>query len=98
MELSIGEHLNNNLYITWQIIAFILHRFQCFESDFFATYEYYAHRTLPSVFVQEIKITNLRNQITDVDLISSRISDWPTAVTHNIKYFIFYLYYQFLIK
>lgn len=65
--------------------AGIVHRFQCFESGIYASYQYYAHRNMPSVFVQEIQITNTKNQLIDVDLIVSRISDWPTAVTQNLK-------------
>lgn len=62
----------------------IVHRFQCFDG-YFVAYEYYAHRTIPMVFVQELKITNTRNQLVDVDLQLPRISDWPTAVTQIVK-------------
>lgn len=64
----------------------IVHRFQCNGGDrFYASYQYYAHRNMPSVFVQEIRITNLRHQISDIDLLLPRVSDWPTAVSHKIK-------------
>lgn len=63
----------------------IAHRFQCFNDGYFVSYEYYAHRIIPSVFVQEIKITNTKNQLIDIDLTLQRITDWPTAVTQTIK-------------
>ncbi|XP_055685349.1 uncharacterized protein KIAA2013 homolog [Lutzomyia longipalpis] len=58
-----------------------VHRFQCFEDGYFVTYKYYAHRTMPHVFVQEIQVTNTKNQLIDVELVLPRISDWPTAVS-----------------
>jgi hypothetical protein len=63
----------------------LVHRFQCFENGVVVSYTYYAHRKMPSVFVQEIQITNTKNQLIDVDLVLPRISDWPTAVTQNLK-------------
>uniref|UniRef100_A0A1B0DHR5 Uncharacterized protein n=1 Tax=Phlebotomus papatasi TaxID=29031 RepID=A0A1B0DHR5_PHLPP len=59
----------------------IVHRFQCFEDGYFVNYKYYAHRTMPNVLVQEIQVTNTKNQLIDVELIPPRISDWPTAVS-----------------
>ncbi len=62
----------------------IVHRFQCFEG-FDAMYLYYAHRNNPSVFVQEIQITNTRNQLMDVELTIPRISDWPKSASRTEK-------------
>lgn len=63
----------------------IVHRFQCFDSGIFASYIYYAHRNNPSVFVQEIQITNTNNQLLDVDLTLPRISDWTQSSTRTEK-------------
>jgi Uncharacterized conserved protein (DUF2152) len=63
----------------------LVHRFQCFENGVVASYTYYAHRRMPSVFVQEIQITNTKNQLIDVELVTPRLSDWPTAVMQNLK-------------
>ncbi|XP_058451613.1 uncharacterized protein KIAA2013 homolog [Malaya genurostris] len=63
----------------------IVHRFQCFSEGYFVSYQYYAHRTMPSVLVQEIQITNMKNQLMDVELTVPRVSDWATAVTKSIK-------------
>uniref|UniRef100_A0A182SEY4 Uncharacterized protein n=1 Tax=Anopheles maculatus TaxID=74869 RepID=A0A182SEY4_9DIPT len=63
----------------------IVHRFQCFPDGYHVSYQYYAHRTMPSVLVQEIQLTNTKNQLTDIELIIPRISDWPSAIVKNVK-------------
>lgn len=64
----------------------VVHRFQCNGGNrFYASYQYYAHRNMPSVLVQEIKITNLRQQVIDIELLLPRVADWQTAVAHKIK-------------
>lgn len=62
----------------------LAYRFQCFDG-FYVSYLYYAHRNMPSVFVQEIEVTNTRNQLIDVDLIVPRITDWQASSTNLIK-------------
>lgn len=63
----------------------IVHRFQCFQ-DYFGSYKYYAHRTLPEILVQEIQITNTRNQIFDVELVLPRSSlQSPVSRVVSIK-------------
>ncbi|XP_055593712.1 uncharacterized protein KIAA2013 homolog [Uranotaenia lowii] len=68
-----------------EYLSGIVHRFQCFPEGYFVSYQYYAHRTMPSVLVQEIQITNTKNQLVDVELVVPRISDWPTAITKSVK-------------
>ncbi|EAT46446.1 AAEL002386-PA [Aedes aegypti] len=68
-----------------EYLSGVVHRFQCFSEGYFVSYQYYAHRTMPSVLVQEIQITNTKNQLVDVELVVPRISDWPTAVTRSVK-------------
>lgn len=64
----------------------IVHRFQCnARNEFFVAYQYYAHRNIPYVFVQEIKITNLRKQSLELNLLQPRVTDWPTAVSRKIN-------------
>lgn len=63
----------------------VVHRFQCFDEGVDVAAEYYAHRRMPNVFVQELLINNPRNQLVDVELTPTRISDWPTAITQVIK-------------
>lgn len=63
----------------------LVRRFQCFE-DYHVKYLYYAHRNYPSVFVQEIQIKNLRNQLVDVNLVLPRIiGDWSMSSTQIVK-------------
>lgn len=62
----------------------VVHRFQCFDSGYFVSYEYYAHRKHPNLFVQELKITNTKNQLADIDLTTARMN-WPAATTQTVK-------------
>ncbi|KAH8255731.1 hypothetical protein KR038_009292 [Drosophila bunnanda] len=51
----------------------MVHRFQCF-ADYFVSYTYYAHRTQPGIFMQELQITNTRNMMEDIELIMPRVN------------------------
>ncbi|XP_017130305.1 uncharacterized protein KIAA2013 homolog [Drosophila elegans] len=51
----------------------MVHRFQCF-AGYFVSYTYYAHRTQPNIFMQELQITNTRNLIEDIELIMPRVN------------------------
>ncbi|XP_005175897.1 uncharacterized protein KIAA2013 homolog [Musca domestica] len=55
-----------------EYLSGIVWRFQCF-SNMFISYSYYAHRTHPSILMQEIKITNTRNTMEEVELILPRV-------------------------
>lgn len=63
----------------------IVHRFQCSNSGLQASYQYYAHRTIPSLFVQEIWINNPTSTDKNLRLTTPRVSDWPTSVMQTIK-------------
>ncbi|XP_026478409.1 uncharacterized protein KIAA2013 homolog [Ctenocephalides felis] len=63
----------------------IIHKYHCFQSGYYISHEYYAHRTLPQVFVQDIKFTNPTNLLYEVDLVLAHISNWPTATTQQVK-------------
>ncbi|PSN55816.1 hypothetical protein C0J52_02479 [Blattella germanica] len=41
----------------------VVHRFQCYSSGLYITYQYYAHRTLPAIFTQDIKIIQPRSAL-----------------------------------
>lgn len=58
-------------------------RFGCYDG-YYASFEYLAHRNIPSVFVQEIEVTNTKNEIVDVEMVTPRISDW-TATVNMVK-------------
>lgn len=50
----------------------------------FISYSYYAHRTHPSVLMQEIKITNTRNTMEEVNIILPRVH-FQNPTTRNIQ-------------
>jgi hypothetical protein len=63
----------------------IVHRYQCYASGLYVSYQYYAHRTLPAILVQEIKVTNPTNENFNLDLQQVKVTDWPTAVSQVVK-------------
>lgn len=63
----------------------IVHRFQCSNTGLHVSYQYYAHRTIPSLFVQEILINNPLNAPKSLHISVPRLSDWPTSVKQTIK-------------
>ncbi|CAH2986437.1 unnamed protein product [Chilo suppressalis] len=63
----------------------IVHRFQCSNTGLQISYQYYAHRTIPSLFVQEILISNPTNKEKVLKMSVPRVSDWPTSVKQTIK-------------
>ncbi|KOB74931.1 Uncharacterized protein OBRU01_08284 [Operophtera brumata] len=63
----------------------IINRFQCSSSGLHVSYQYYAHRTIPSLFVQEILINNPTYTAKSICLSTPRVSEWPSAVRQTIK-------------
>lgn len=63
----------------------IVHRFQCSNTGIQISYKYYAHRTIPSLFVQEILINNPLNSVVSLRVTTPRLSDWPTSVKQTVK-------------
>lgn len=64
----------------------IVHKYQCYSSGLYVSYQYYAHRTLPAVLVQEIKIVNPTNENFNMGLQQTKVTDWPTAVSHIVTF------------
>ncbi|XP_069694276.1 uncharacterized protein KIAA2013 homolog isoform X2 [Periplaneta americana] len=64
----------------------IVHRYQCYSSGLYVSYQYYAHRTLPAVLVQDITITNPTNEHFNVEISQMTVSDWPTAVAQVFSF------------
>lgn len=44
-----------------------------------------AHRAVPQVFVQEIRITNTKNMPSDIQLVGSQAANWPKMETKYLK-------------
>uniref|UniRef100_A0A2A4J3D8 Uncharacterized protein n=1 Tax=Heliothis virescens TaxID=7102 RepID=A0A2A4J3D8_HELVI len=63
----------------------IVHRFQCSDSGLQVSYQYYAHRTIPSLFVQEIWVNNPTNVKKKLRISTPRVSDWPTSVKQTVN-------------
>lgn len=63
----------------------IISRFQCSNAGLQVSYQYYAHRTIPSLFVQEILINNPTSTPISLRLSTPRVSEWPTAVKQTLK-------------
>ncbi|KAG6443019.1 hypothetical protein O3G_MSEX002636 [Manduca sexta] len=63
----------------------IVNRFQCSNTGVHISYQYYAHRTIPSLFVQEIWINNPTNKEKMLHISTPRVSDWETAVKQTVK-------------
>lgn len=57
----------------------IVHKFQCFGGEFSISHDFYAHRTIPNVFVQEIKTINLVNSPVNVELEAAEGREWKPA-------------------
>ncbi|KAK7870411.1 hypothetical protein R5R35_003745 [Gryllus longicercus] len=64
----------------------IAHRFQCFSSGLYVSYQYYAHRTMAAILVQDISITNPTNENLFLNLQQLKLSNWPTAVSHTVTF------------
>lgn len=63
----------------------VVHRFQCSSTGLHVSYQYYAHRTIPSLFVQEIWVNNPSSSGKILRMSTPRVSDWPTSVKQTIK-------------
>jgi hypothetical protein len=63
----------------------IVHKYQCYSNGLYVSYQYYAHRTLPAILVQDIKVTNPTNEHLSLDMQHVKVTNWPTAVSQIIK-------------
>lgn len=58
---------------------------KCYDNKIRATYTYFAHRTLPSILVQEISVKNSYRDKFVFDLTRKGHSLWDTTVTRVIR-------------
>lgn len=61
----------------------IVHVFQCYKGGVYASYQYYAHRTLQSILVQDIKVSNPTDLQFEVIVQSKKIS--PVTLLDEVK-------------
>lgn len=77
---SDGEILNDGKQaVVVDYINGIVHKFQCFGGEFSISHDFYAHRTIPNVFIQEIKTINLVNSLIDIELKAIGSKEWASA-------------------
>lgn len=55
----------------------IVHVFQCYKGGVYASFQYYAHRTIPSVLVQDIKVSNPTDLNFEISFQLSKLATWP---------------------
>ncbi|XP_053616944.1 uncharacterized protein KIAA2013 homolog [Plodia interpunctella] len=83
--LYIVEDFEMKEYTATEYRKGIVHRFQCSGSGVQISYKYYAHRTIPSLFVQQIYINNPTKKSKTLRMKTPRVSEWPTSVKQTIK-------------
>ncbi|KAG7161368.1 hypothetical protein Hamer_G014003 [Homarus americanus] len=67
----------------------VVHRIQSWDQPGIGpldvTYQTYAHRSIPSLLLQDIKVINPTDQDALVDVEQMGLGDWPTATTETLK-------------
>ncbi|KAF4530478.1 hypothetical protein B566_EDAN014680 [Ephemera danica] len=63
----------------------IVHRIQCFNSGLMVAQQYYAHRSIPAVLVQDIKVTNPNDEPVQISTRQTGILNWPSANSHKLS-------------
>lgn len=63
----------------------IINRFQCSDIGLRASYQYFAHRTIPSMLIQDISVANPLNKAMKLQWSVPRVSDWSTSVKQTIR-------------
>lgn len=63
----------------------IVYKYQCFRDGYHIDYQYYAHRELEGIFVQEIKISNPLSVSQDFPFRSQVSVHWSDSLTESIR-------------
>lgn len=75
--------------IVTEYTAGVVHRIQSWEQPnvgpLDVTYQTYAHRVMPALLLQDIKVINPTAQDAIVDLEQMGLGDWPSATTETVK-------------
>lgn len=64
----------------------IVYKYQCFRDGYHIGYQYYAHRELEGIFVQEIKISNPLSNLQELPFKTQASIHWTDSLTESIKY------------
>lgn len=71
-------------YVT-NYLTGIVHVFQCYRGGVYASFQYYAHRTLQSILVQDIKVSNPTDRNFEVTIQSNKLVQWGNSVPYSIN-------------
>lgn len=71
-------------YVT-NYLTGIVHVFQCYKGGVYASFQYYAHRTLQSILVQDIKVSNPTDRNFEVTIQSNKLVQWGNSVPYSIN-------------
>lgn len=66
-------------------VSGVVHQYHCSPFGHDVVHTVYAHRSLPSLFVQRLHFTNPTSGGIQVALRLPRVSDWPTAVKQTVR-------------
>ncbi|XP_059469617.1 uncharacterized protein KIAA2013 homolog [Neocloeon triangulifer] len=68
-----------------QYVTGMVHKLQCASSGVHTTHQMYAHRSLPSIFVQSIQITNPSDFPATITFRQRGVRNWASADSHKIN-------------
>lgn len=95
--LSLPTHIYplvnlHNIYITsykeatvTNYLTGIVHVFRCYRGGIYASFQYYAHRTLQSILVQEIKVSNPTDSNFEISIHTNKIVPWINGGSTTIN-------------
>ncbi|OXU28585.1 hypothetical protein TSAR_004806 [Trichomalopsis sarcophagae] len=63
----------------------IVYKYQCFRDGYHIGYQYYAHRELEGIFVQEIKISNPLSNLQELPFKTQASVHWTDSLTESIN-------------
>ncbi|KAJ8887840.1 hypothetical protein PR048_014058 [Dryococelus australis] len=64
----------------------VAYKYQCFSNGLSVISEYYAHRRLPMLLVQNVRLTNPTDAVLLVELQRLETNNWATSSSQVIKY------------
>lgn len=64
----------------------VVYKYQCFRNGYNIGYQYYAHRDLEGIFIQEIKISNPTSIAQDFSFSPPATVHWSDSLSETMKY------------
>lgn len=78
---TLSYNLNYNTATAVNYLNGIGYRYQCFTNGVCVKYQYYAHRCLPNILVQEVEVINPALQTISLELKQLKTSYWQPSRT-----------------